>query len=32
VEQGSLVIFVGGEQKTYQECKPLLDVLGTNSF
>ena len=32
VEQGSLVIFVGGEQKTYQQCKPILDVLGTNSF
>ena len=32
VDQGSLVIFVGGEQTTYQECKPLLDVLGTNSF
>src|SRR5436309_11285539 len=32
VDQGSLVIFVGGEQKTYQECKPLLAVLGTNSF
>ena len=32
VDQGSLVIFVGGEQPTYQECKPLLDVLGTNSF
>jgi len=32
VEQGSLVIFVGGEQKTYQECKPILDVLGQNSF
>src|SRR2546430_9495251 len=32
VEQGSLVIFVGGEQKTYQQCKPLLDVLGTSSF
>ena len=32
VDQGSLVIFVGGEQKTYQQCKPLLDVLGTNSF
>src|SRR5207249_6053004 len=32
VNQGSLVIFVGGEQKTYQECKPLLDMLGTNSF
>ena len=32
VDQGSLVIFVGGEQKTYQQCKPLLDVLGKNSF
>jgi 3-hydroxyisobutyrate dehydrogenase len=32
VEQGSLVIFVGGEHKTYQECKPILDVLGQNSF
>ena len=32
VDQGSLVIFVGGEQTTYQECKPLLDVLGTSSF
>ncbi len=32
VDQGSLVIFVGGEQKTYQQCKPILDVLGQNSF
>ncbi len=32
VEQGSLVIFVGGEQETYQQCKPILDVLGENSF
>jgi len=32
VEQGSLVIFVGGEQTTYQQCKPILDVLGTNSI
>src|SRR5437588_7386125 len=32
VDQGSLVIFVGGEQTTYQQCKPLLDVLGTSSF
>ncbi len=31
VEQGSLVIFVGGEQKTYQQCKPILDVLGKSS-
>jgi 3-hydroxyisobutyrate dehydrogenase len=32
VEQGSLVIFIGGEQMTYQQCKPILDVLGHNSF
>jgi 3-hydroxyisobutyrate dehydrogenase-like beta-hydroxyacid dehydrogenase len=32
VDQGSLVIFVGGEHKTYQECKPIVDVLGQNSF
>ena len=32
VDQGSLVIFVGGEQETYQQYKPVLDVLGHNSF
>src|SRR2546421_12734088 len=32
VDQGSLVIFVGGQQETYQQCKPILDVLGKNSF
>src|SRR5438270_13045956 len=32
VDQGSLVIFVGGEHKTYQQCKPILDVLGKNSY
>src|SRR6266702_1028494 len=32
VEQGSLVIFVGGEQETYQQSKPILDILGQNSF
>lgn len=32
VDQGSLVIFVGGEQETYEQCKPILDVLGHNSF
>ena len=32
VEQGSLVIFVGGEQETYQRCKPILEILGQNSF
>jgi 3-hydroxyisobutyrate dehydrogenase-like beta-hydroxyacid dehydrogenase len=32
VEQGSLVIFVGGDQETFERCKPVLDVLGTSSF
>ncbi len=32
VEQGGLVIFVGGEQETYQRCKPILDTLGPQSF
>jgi 3-hydroxyisobutyrate dehydrogenase-like beta-hydroxyacid dehydrogenase len=32
VDQGSLVIFVGGDHQTYEQCKPILDVLGTNSF
>src|SRR5947207_5310341 len=32
VEQGTLVIFVGGQQETYQRCKPILDILGQNSF
>ena len=32
VEQGSLVIFVGGEQETYQQCKPILEILGQSSF
>ena len=32
VEQGNLVIFVGGEQETYQQCQPILDTLGQNSF
>jgi 3-hydroxyisobutyrate dehydrogenase len=32
VEQGSLMIFVGGEQETYQQCKPILDILGQSSF
>jgi 3-hydroxyisobutyrate dehydrogenase-like beta-hydroxyacid dehydrogenase len=32
VEQGSLVIFVGGEQETYERCQPILDILGQNSF
>jgi 3-hydroxyisobutyrate dehydrogenase len=32
VEQGSLAIFVGGEAEAYRRCKPILDVLGTQSF
>ncbi len=32
VEQGSLVIFIGGAQETYQRCKPILDILGQSSF
>jgi 3-hydroxyisobutyrate dehydrogenase len=32
VDQGSLVIFVGGEYKTFEQCKPILDILGKNSF
>ncbi len=26
------MIFVGGEQETYQQCKPILDILGQSSF
>jgi 3-hydroxyisobutyrate dehydrogenase-like beta-hydroxyacid dehydrogenase len=32
VEQGALVIFVGGEQDTYEQCRSLLQVLGTTIF
>jgi 3-hydroxyisobutyrate dehydrogenase len=32
VEQGSLVIFVGGEQETYQQCQPILGILGQRSY
>jgi 3-hydroxyisobutyrate dehydrogenase-like beta-hydroxyacid dehydrogenase len=32
VEQGSLLIFVGGEQETYERCKPILGILGQSSF
>jgi 3-hydroxyisobutyrate dehydrogenase-like beta-hydroxyacid dehydrogenase len=32
VEQGSLVIFVGGEPETYQQCRSLLEVLGKSIF
>jgi 3-hydroxyisobutyrate dehydrogenase len=32
VEQGSLVIFVGGREETYQQCRPILEVLGKSIF
>lgn len=32
VEQGSLVIFVGGERETHKRCKPILDVLGKQNI
>ena len=32
VDQGSLVIFVGGEHTTFERCEPILDVLGRNRF
>jgi 3-hydroxyisobutyrate dehydrogenase-like beta-hydroxyacid dehydrogenase len=31
-EQGQLVIFVGGRESVYERCKPLLGVLGRESF
>ena len=31
-EHGQLIIFVGGEQNVYDQCKPILDVLGKASF
>ncbi len=32
VKEGSLMFFVGGEEATYQQCKPILDTLGKTSF
>ncbi len=32
VEQGSLVIFVGGGEETYKRCRPILEILGKNIF
>ena len=32
VEAGSLLIFVGGEQETYERCQPILGILGQSSF
>jgi 3-hydroxyisobutyrate dehydrogenase len=31
-EQGALVIFVGGAVEVYQQCQPLLAVLGSKTF
>lgn len=31
-EEGQLVIFVGGEQAAYERCRPILAVLGRESF
>jgi 3-hydroxyisobutyrate dehydrogenase-like beta-hydroxyacid dehydrogenase len=32
VDQGSLVIFVGGDHGTFEQCKSILNVLGQKSF
>ena len=32
VKEGSLVFFVGGEESTYQQCKPILEALSKSSF
>src|SRR5947209_19347779 len=32
VDQGSLVIFVGGDHETYEECRSILEVLGESIF
>lgn len=32
VEAGDLVIFVGGDQSTYEKCQPILDVLGNKIY
>jgi 3-hydroxyisobutyrate dehydrogenase-like beta-hydroxyacid dehydrogenase len=32
VDQGSLVIFVGGDQKTYERCRSILEILGQHIF
>ncbi len=31
-QEGSLLLFVGGEQEIYQRCKPILDVLAKATF
>jgi 3-hydroxyisobutyrate dehydrogenase len=32
VDQGRLVIFVGGDRETYEKCRPILEVLGEHIF
>jgi 3-hydroxyisobutyrate dehydrogenase-like beta-hydroxyacid dehydrogenase len=32
VDEGSLVIFVGGDQETYQQCRSVLEILGQHIF
>jgi 3-hydroxyisobutyrate dehydrogenase-like beta-hydroxyacid dehydrogenase len=32
VEEGNLVIFVGGDRETYEQCRPILEILGKNIF
>jgi 3-hydroxyisobutyrate dehydrogenase len=32
VDEGNLVIFVGGEHATFEQCEPILDVLGKSRF
>jgi 3-hydroxyisobutyrate dehydrogenase-like beta-hydroxyacid dehydrogenase len=32
VDQGSLVIFVGGDQQTYEQCRSILEILGQHIF
>ncbi|MFC2066094.1 NAD(P)-dependent oxidoreductase [Chloroflexota bacterium] len=31
-EQGALTIMVGGEEKTFEECRPLFEAMGKNIF
>jgi 3-hydroxyisobutyrate dehydrogenase-like beta-hydroxyacid dehydrogenase len=31
-EDGSLVVFVGGERAVYERCRPVLDVIGNHIF
>jgi 3-hydroxyisobutyrate dehydrogenase-like beta-hydroxyacid dehydrogenase len=31
-EEGSLVVFVGGDSAVYEQCRPILDVIGNQVF